>query len=157
MGKTDDNFDGGKPNYSRTGARDAAFKLIFQAQEQGDDLYALLDEELLNPYKAQDSSYLRTVVVGTISEMDSIDEVIEAKSKGWKKDRISKVCIAVLRLALYEMLHMEDIPESVAINEAVDLAKKYEGPDAGSFVNGILGSAQEDVPQPEEATDGEVE
>ena len=70
--------------------------------------------------------------------------MILANAKGWKKGRISNVCMSVMRLALYEIEYMEDIPRSVSINEAIELIKTYDTPEAAAFVNGILGSVGND-------------
>ena len=67
-----------------------------------------------------------------------LDEAVEKNSTGWKKERISPVSMAILRLACYEIMFMEDIPARVSINEAVELAKKYDDEKSYSFVNGVL-------------------
>ena len=72
-------------------------------------------------------------------KIDEIDSIIDSVSNDWKVERISCVSIAVLRLAVFEIRFCDDIPSAVSINEAVALAKKYEGEDAAPFVNGILG------------------
>ena len=71
--------------------------------------------------------------------MPEIDSLLNENAKGWKTTRMNKVDLSVLRLAVYEMKWDEDIPEGVAINEAVELAKRFGGENSGSFVNGILG------------------
>lgn len=71
--------------------------------------------------------------------IDEIDEKINQVAKGWKTERMGKADLAILRLAVYEMLYDEDVPVKVAINEAVELAKKYGGDESPAFVNGILG------------------
>jgi N utilization substance protein B len=88
----------------------------------------------------KDMSYIEDILNGCNRNMDKIDEIIRSGSIGWRFDRISKVDLSILRLALYEILYRDDIPESVSINEAVELAKKYGGEKTGSFVNGILGN-----------------
>ncbi len=70
----------------------------------------------------------------------TFDEIIEKYANGWKLSRIPKVNLSVLRLALCEIIYIDGVPENVAINEAVELAKKYSGKEDFSFVNGILGS-----------------
>ena len=72
-------------------------------------------------------------------KLPEIDKKIEELSVGWKKERIGKVELTILRLAIYEALYDDDVPAGVAINEAIELAKKYGGDDSPSFVNGILG------------------
>lgn len=86
----------------------------------------------------QDLYEIRQKVEGIISGLEVIDGFIDAHSEGWKVGRIAKVEKAVLRLAIYEMKYDDMVPDKVAINEAVELAKKYGGLDSSSFVNGIL-------------------
>ena len=81
---------------------------------------------------------------GAEEKLAEIDARIDEFSHKWSRNRISRVALAVLRLAVYEMLYEEDIPVSVAINEAVELAKKYGGDEDSSFVNGVLGGISRD-------------
>ena len=84
--------------------------------------------------------YIRNIVEGSISHRDELDAYIEKYSKGWKLSRISKTALSLLRTALFEVIYMDDVPDSVAINEAVELSKGYEDMETVSFINGILGS-----------------
>ncbi len=84
--------------------------------------------------------YIRKIVEGTVSHRDELDAYIEKYSKGWKLSRISKTALSLLRTALFEVIYMDDVPDSVAINEAVELSKGYEDMETVSFINGILGS-----------------
>ena len=83
--------------------------------------------------------YITRLVTLTDEHRDEIDEQIRTYARGWKVERISKTALAVLRCALCEILYMEDIPDSAAINEAVELAKGYDEPDTVAFVTGVLG------------------
>ena len=74
------------------------------------------------------------------ARQQELDETIAAYSKGWKISRMSRMTVAVLRLAIYEMRYVEDVPVGVAINEAVELAKVYDTDEAAAFINGVLGS-----------------
>ena len=85
-------------------------------------------------------TYIDTVVAGVAQEVDSLNECITKYAIGWDLSRISRLARAVMQLAIYEVLYMEDVPTGVAISEAVRIAKKYDGDDTGAFVNGILGS-----------------
>ncbi len=85
-------------------------------------------------------AYIDSVVTGVTNRMDALNELIQKYSIGWDVSRISRLARAVMQLAIYEVLHMEDVPTGVAISEAVRIAKKYDGDDTGAFVNGILGS-----------------
>ena len=91
------------------------------------------------PSKAQ-VRYLDTVVSGVANREEELNALIQKFSIGWDVSRISKLTRCIMQLAIFEILHMEDVPIGVAISEAVRLAKKYDAPDTGSFVNGILGS-----------------
>ena len=85
-------------------------------------------------------TYIDTVVAGVAQEVDSLNECITKYAIGWDLSRISRLARAVMQLAIYEVLYMEDVPTGVAISEAVRIAKKYDGDNTGAFVNGILGS-----------------
>ncbi|MGE5631930.1 MAG: transcription antitermination factor NusB [Caulobacteraceae bacterium] len=89
--------------------------------------------------KRNDLLFSEELIKGTLEKLDSIDDLIQSHTVGWTKERIARVDLAVLRLALYEILYRDDIPDSVAINEAIELAKKYSTDESGGFINGILG------------------
>ena len=127
---------------TRSEARAAAFTQIFQLNQQGDDKGQMM-EHLLNaiPECEDNLGYIQTVVNGVDEKSAELDEIIGANlKKGWTVHRISKVSLAILRLALFEIKYVDDVPEKVAINEAVELAKTYGGEDDAKFVNGILGA-----------------
>jgi N utilization substance protein B len=88
------------------------------------------------------------LIRGTLGHRDAIDERILRHCKNWDLTRIAAVDRNVLRLAIYEMLHREDIPPVVSINEAVDIAKKFSTQDSGKFVNGILDSIKAELMRP---------
>ena len=87
-------------------------------------------------------AYFSKTYFGVISNLEEIDAIIEDCSQKWKKNRISRISVSVLRIAIYEMLYMEDIPVQVSINEAVELAKRFDTEESYSFVNGVLGAAE---------------
>lgn len=89
---------------------------------------------------AKQRTYIRRLVGGVAEHAAELDGYIEKYAQGWRFDRISLVASAIMRVAMYEILYMPDIPAGVAINEAVEIAKKYEEPDTVRFLNGILGS-----------------
>ena len=84
--------------------------------------------------------YLEQVCLGVTANTEKLDEIINKYLKGWKMKRISKVSLSILRLAVYEMRNCDDIPVSVSINEAVELAKRYCGDETPTFINGMLSS-----------------
>lgn len=107
------------------------------------EYYATLgaENELFAEYPGKKQlEYIKTIVRGTISRRDELDGFIEKYSKGWKLSRISRTALSILRTALFEVLYMDEVPDSVAINEAVELSKGYEEAETVPFINGILGS-----------------
>ncbi len=87
------------------------------------------------------SPFSRELVEGVEAHRDELDTEIEGLARGWDLDRIAALEKSILRVALFELRHRDDIPDEVAIDEAVSLAKRYCGADAPGFVNGILGTA----------------
>ncbi|HOB20144.1 MAG TPA: transcription antitermination factor NusB [Candidatus Atribacteria bacterium] len=125
---------------ARRPAREAAMKLLYQrefSEEYDQNLLTDLKTEL--SLSKHDMEYIQDILEGCIRHRGEIDSIIKERSKGWRFDRLSKVDLAILRLALYEILYRDDIPESVSVNEGVELAKKYGNEKSGSFVNGVLG------------------
>ena len=96
------------------------------------------------PSRAQ-VAYLDGVVSGVANRAEDLNEKIQKYSIGWDVTRISRLARSVMQLAIFEILYVEDVPTSVAVSEAVRIAKKYDGDDTGSFVNGILGSFVRDL------------
>lgn len=125
---------------SRSQARCEAFKIIFALNQHLDDIDFLFDN-LMNEVPASITSmpYIKNVVLGVAEKYDELSAIIsENLASGWRLERISKVARAVLLLAVYEIKYVDDVPEKVAINEALELAKKFDEPDSSSFVNGVL-------------------
>ena len=130
---------------SRYKMREQAFFLCFESLFSDADIDELAD----NAGDARDeflSDYAIDCVKGIKENQDKIDEKITSNLKsGWKINRISKVSLAILRVAIYEMLYLDDIPVSVSINEAVELSKKYTVQDDTSFINGVLGAVAKEL------------
>ena len=126
---------------TRNEARQEAFKLIFQTLTNRDDIEFLIDEMLKNkPASSQNIDYIREVLFGVLEKEEEINnEISENLSGNWKIERLSKVSQAVLKLAIYEIKYVDDVPTRVAINEAVELDKKFDDPDNSAFINGVLG------------------
>ncbi len=129
-------------SYNRRTARDLAFKYIFQWNVRGNEVLENMSDLEKMKFKPKDEAYIRNIVKVVIENCETLDKIIEENSKGWKKGRISNVCLAVMRLALGEMLYDDEIGESISINEAVELMKTYDSPEAAAFVNGVLGGFQ---------------
>jgi N utilization substance protein B len=104
-------------------------------------------EEILNelfwktkevPLQDEVREFANTLITGTCENMDGIDEIINRYSEHWRLYRMSKIDRNILRMAIYELIYLRNIPPAVTINEAVELAKKYGTEESGAFVNGIL-------------------
>ena len=132
---------------SRSEARKAAFTLIFQLNQHGDDvnemIYSLLEE---NPECEDNLGYISAGVKGVNEKRDELNSKIEANLKStWTLKRIPKVAHSVLKLAIYEMKYVDDVPVSVAINAAVEIAKVYGDDEQGKFVNGLLATIAKEL------------
>lgn len=126
---------------SRSSAREALFIQIFQFDDLTDinEITASLFEN--NPECEDNRGYITTVLQGVFEHSDELDAIISARlKKGWTLSRISKVSHIILRLAIYEMLYIDDVPPKVAINEAVELSKSYGSETDPAFINGLLGN-----------------
>ncbi|MGE4353504.1 MAG: transcription antitermination factor NusB [Oscillospiraceae bacterium] len=140
---------------TRAAAREMAIQLCFaRAANPGDTAEALVsffdkdyykslkdEAEVFEDYpNSKQRDYICDIVLGVEAHRDEIDAVIQKYARGWKLSRISKTALAVLRVAIYEILYVGDVPNGVAISEAVALAKGYDMPETVSFINGLLGS-----------------
>ena len=93
-------------------------------------------------------AFAEALALGAVEHMPNIDEAIQTHARNWKFSRIAKVDLAILRLALYELLYRADIPPVVTINEAIEISKNFSSPDAKRFINGILDKVKESLPRP---------
>lgn len=127
---------------TRSEMREHVFKLIFRVpfhdkNELSEQIDYYFDD--LTDVNEKDYEYIKNKALLVCELSDELDEKINSVSEGWPVDRIGKAELAIMRLAVYEMLYDDDIPVNVAINEAVELAKSYGSDDnAASFVNGVL-------------------
>ena len=117
-----------------------AFYLLFEQLFQKDNVVEILIEDAKDARDAEIGVYTRTLVAGVEEKREELDKIIEANLKGWKLRRLSRVSLTILRRAVYEVMYVDAVPVSVAINEAVEIAKEYATPADGAFVNGVLGS-----------------
>lgn len=124
---------------NRTKAREYAFILLFEYKFQPDEIETILQDFIDEYTPGEQQEYIQRAVRGTVAKLEEIDKKIDGASNDWKVERMSCVSLAVLRLAVYEIMFCDDIPSVVSVNEAVSLAKKYDGEEAAPFVNGILG------------------
>ena len=126
----------------RTEMREHIFKLLFMAEF---NLPEEMPEQLriyfegMEALQEDEQKYMEEKYNKVRDSLGKIDEILNGTSRGWKTSRMNRVDLTVLRLGVYELCFDEDVPTGVAINEAVEIAKKFGGDDSGSFVNGILG------------------
>lgn len=125
---------------NRSQEREQAFIILFEKAFNPE----ISEEELIT--MAEESEFIEAtpftelLIRNTLENSNEIDQVIEKNSVGWSLSRMTRVSLAILRLAVGEILYQDDIPASVSINEAVELAKKYAGKKDSAFINGVLGS-----------------
>ena len=139
----------------RNVAREIAMHLCFELSFTELPVEELLDQRLSSPHfealapeyevygelpGPTQRNYIRKLVSGISVHAYELDQYIEKYAKGWRFERIPLVASAIMRLAMYEILYMPEIPNGAAINEAVEIAKKYESPEVVRFINGILGT-----------------
>lgn len=118
--------------------REQAFFLIFQNQ-----FAPLIDDDSISIYSEnveEVGEYAKELYEGVLEKKEELDEFISTYSNGWKISRLPKVNLSILRLAVYEIKYVDNVPDSVAINEAVELAKKYSSKEDSAFINGVLGT-----------------
>ena len=140
---------------TRGNARELAVHLIYGRAFTGEEPEQVISTRMEKEYYAQlgqendvysdrpsraQLRYIDTVVTGVANREEELDEQIQKFSIGWDISRISKLARCILRLAIYEIQYVDDVPAGVAVSEAVRIAKKYNDNDTGAFVNGILGS-----------------
>ena len=113
------------------------FRVEFMSESDMEEQLELFFEDLAEA-RPSDVDYIKNKYLAVREKMPMIDVLIDEKSTGWKTGRMGKVELTILRLAVYEMLFDEDVPVTVAINEAVEISKKFGGDDTPAFVNGIL-------------------
>ena len=126
---------------TRRELREQIFKLLFgvefhDRQELPEQIAVY--EETEEPWDTKDGAYISGKCEDIVAHLAEIDEAIDAVAEGWKTGRMGKVELTILRLAVYEMLYDDTIPEKVSVNEAVELAKKFGGNESPAFVNGVL-------------------
>lgn len=127
---------------SRRATREALVKYLYANEFQEVALDSFLSNYDGAPASDINKEFIAELSAGIAEHKEEIDKLIEGRSEKWQIERIAKLDLEILRTAIYEMKYREDIPESVSINEAVEIAKTYSHDDAGSFINGILGNIQ---------------
>ncbi len=133
---------------ARRAAREAVLALLFETEyHKGEDPETIY----LRAAEARDidpaDKYIRGEYMGIMENIETIDALLGRHAKGWRTDRLSRVSRAVLRLGAYEVVFAEKIPAPIAINEAVELAKKFDDPKARAFINGVLNAVKNELEQ----------
>ena len=127
---------------SRRELREQIFKFIFRAEFNEMDEMPEQEKLFLEDYELnleeKDAAYISGKSAKILEKLSELDELINANALGWTTERMSKVDLTILRLAVYEIRFDEDVPTGVAINEAVEIAKKYGQEESSGFVNGVL-------------------
>lgn len=140
---------------TRPAAREVAVRLCFSADLAGDSVDAVIGDFFEPEHYAtmgiedtlfteapseNDMEYIRHLVGLVAEHRAELDETVARYARGWTLSRISRISLAILRCAICEILYLDDVPTGTAINEAVEIAKRYEEPETARFINGILGS-----------------
>ncbi|WP_456274089.1 transcription antitermination factor NusB [Bacillus sp. AK031] len=128
----------------RRTAREKALQALFQMDMSG----MTAEEALTNVYEESPSDeYLDNLVKGTTENKDKIDALIRENLEKWSFDRLAKVDRNIMRVAVYELLEAEDVPNKVVINEAIEIAKTYGDDQSGKFINGVLSKVNAAIQQ----------
>jgi len=125
---------------TRRHARELALQTLFSIEIGRHDPHAALDEALARPGVRDERGFVRDLVLGTLDHASESDQIVAPLLQDWTLERIPTVDRLILRMAVYEMQHAPQTPRVVAINEAIELAKKFSTEDSGRFVNGVLAS-----------------
>ena len=130
---------------TRKEQREATFELLFEREfrleESPEEIFSLSTEN--RDIDAIKESYIKNTFFGVIEHQDEIDELITEASNGWKVSRLSNATRSAIRLCVYEMKYCDDIPNTVSINEALELVKKFDDPKSRAFTNGVLNGIKE--------------
>ncbi|KEH88999.1 transcription antitermination factor NusB [Clostridium novyi] len=128
---------------NRRKSREVAMKLLFEMsinKEEFSEILKNFKENTDTNMENVDFIYINKIVNGIEQNKEDIDKKIEENLTKWKLNRLSKIDFTILRISTYEIMFMEDIPNKVAVNEAIELAKKYSADNSPAFVNGVLGN-----------------
>ena len=128
-------------------ARENAFILIFESVCKKDETAEEIFEKATTLRGLEVDDYVKEVFFGSYNNSTVLEEKIEGHLKRWKKERISPVSMAILRLGCYEIMFIPDIPARVSINEAIELSKKYDDEKSYAFINGVLNSFAAEIAQ----------
>lgn len=153
---------------TRSNARELAVHFVFELSFTQQTADELLGEALTRPVferigqleplyaefpNVDQRRYIETLVRGVEAHREELDGYISKYAIGWNFSRLPRVTVSILRVCMFEILYMQDVPNAAAINEAVELTKRYEEPEMAAFVNGILGSFVRSEPLPQAQAD----
>ena len=127
---------------TRREAREAVFGLLFESEFRTDESAEDIFYTSVQNREIPEDEYIKKAYFTTRDKLCEIDKTIGDNAKGWKTERLTNVSRSILRLSVYEMMYEDSIPNSVSINEAVELAKKYDDEKARAFINGVLNSVK---------------
>lgn len=131
------------PRSERHKARRLALQILYQREVTGESVSRILEEGSYSTEDGEPDEYSCSLARGVEGSLIELDDLIGVTSEHWTVGRMPLVDRNILRIATFELLHVPDVPPSVAINEAVELAKVYGGDDSSKFVNGVLGKIAE--------------
>ena len=123
---------------TRRNARENAFILIFESVCKKEETAEEIFDKAVNVRGLEFDDYVKEVFFGSYENASKLEEAMEKHFMGWKKERVSPVSMAILKLGCYEIMFLSDIPAKVSINEAIELSKKYDDEKSYAFVNGVL-------------------
>ena len=129
---------------NRKEARENAFLLLYEGVSKKDESAEEILQKATEERDLEVNDYVKDVFFGVYANFDALEAVITKNLVGWKKERVSLVSMAILRLGAYEILYRDDIPEKVSINECIELSKKYDDEKTYVFVNGVLNAIAKD-------------
>ena len=123
---------------NRRESREKVFELLYETEFHKDTDVCEVYSVSCGNRELTENKYIKSAFFGVCDKKDELDKLIFEHAVGWKPERIKRVSKTILRLALFEMLYMDDVPENVSINEAIELAKKFDDDNARPFINGVL-------------------
>lgn len=129
---------------NRKEARENAFLLLYEGVSKKDESAEEILQKATEERDLSVNDYVKDVFFGVYANLDALEAVIAKNLVGWKKERVSLVSMAILRLGAYEILYRDDIPEKVSINECIEISKKYDDEKTYVFVNGVLNAIAKD-------------
>jgi len=131
----------------RRAARESAFKLLYQMEfqkgEEESQIEGFLKEYAVDP---KEQEYFLSVVRGVVLHRDELDAAFSKHLKGWTLNRLPRVDLSILRIAVFEITYLKDVPFSVSVNEAVELARKFCAEESRGYINAVLGKLDPGVP-----------